>query len=147
MGKVWYGSLNNRLEENKMFCDEIKVGTGVTEYFYSDRQAYEVIEVINQKHVFIRRYDHELIGEPMSNDWKLISNPNNPVYELVYRYNGWYSVTTWTKEKVEQIKARDGMFIDWNGVIPKLEKKPIVKTYRKMNVSFGHADYHYDYEF
>lgn len=24
-----YGSLNNRLEENRMFCDTIEVGTGM----------------------------------------------------------------------------------------------------------------------
>ena len=36
------GSLNNRLEENRMFCDTIEVGTGMTEYLYSDRHAYEL---------------------------------------------------------------------------------------------------------
>lgn len=49
MSRKWYGSLNNRLEENKMFCEEIKVGTGLTEYFYSDRHPYEVVKVIDQK--------------------------------------------------------------------------------------------------
>ena len=39
MSKKWYGSLNNRLEENRQFCEKIEVGTGVTEYMYSDRKA------------------------------------------------------------------------------------------------------------
>ena len=147
MARKWYGNLMNRLEEGKQFCETIEVGTGVTEYSYSDREAYEVTEVINQKHCFIRKYDHEADGEPMTNKWKLISNPQNPEIEIVYRYGAWYSVLTWTKEKIEAIKARDGYFLDWHGVIPKLETKKEVKTYSKMNISFGVADYHYDYEF
>lgn len=147
MSKVWYGSLNNRLEENKMFCKEIEVGTGMTEYSYSDRHAYEVTRVIDQKHVFVRRYDHKATGEAMSNEWELISNPDNPEIEMVFRYNHWYSVITWTQEKVEQIIARDGYFLDWNGVQEKLKTKKEVKTYSKMNVSFGTAQYYYDYSF
>ena len=108
----FYGSINNRLEENKMFCDEIKVGTGATEYSWSDRQAYEVIKVYDQKHVVIRKYDHKLKGEAYSNDWELISNEENPEIELVFRYDAWYSMTTWTQEDVDKIIARDGYFLD-----------------------------------
>ena len=149
MSKELYGSLNNRLEENKMFCDEIKVGTGVTEYFYTDRRAYEVTKIVNQKHCFIREYDHELASTSpaMSNDWDLISNPENPEIEVVFRYNSWYSVLNWTQEDVDKIIARNGYFLDWHGVQEKLKIKKQVKTYSKLNLSFGVADYHYDYEF
>lgn len=147
MSRKWYGSLNNRLEENKMFCDEIKVGMGMTEYYYSDRRAYEVIRVINQKHVVVREYDHKAAGAPMSNDWELISNPNNPEIEMVFRYNHWHSVSVWTQKKIDEIKAREGFFIDYHGVREKLKKKAEVKIYHKKNVSFGVAEYYYDYEF
>lgn len=147
MSRVWYGSLQNRMEENRMFCDEIKVGMGVTEYSYSDRHAYEVVKVIDQKHVFIRQYDHKPAGEPMSNDWELISNPNNPEIELVFRYGSWQSVSVWNQQKIDEYIARNGYFIDFYGVREKLKSKPEVKVYRKMNVSFGKADYYYDYEF
>lgn len=147
MSRKWYGSLNNRLEENKMFCDEIKVGTGMTEYSYSDRQAYEVTKVIDQKHVFVRRYDHKPAGEPMSNEWELISNPNNPELEMVFRYGSWHSVCRWTRAKIDECIAKNGYFIDFYGVREKLKSKAEVKTYSKMNVSFGVADYYYDYEF
>ena len=46
-----YGNLMNRMEEGRQFVDEIKVGDGVTEYSYSDRHPYEVIEVKDQKHI------------------------------------------------------------------------------------------------
>ena len=54
MSRVWYGSIDNRFEEGRTY-GEIKVGTGVTEMCYSDRHAYEVVEVIDEKHLVIRR--------------------------------------------------------------------------------------------
>ena len=54
MSRKLYGSLDNRLEEGKTY-GKIEVGTGVTEMCYSDRHAYEVVEVIDEKHLLIRR--------------------------------------------------------------------------------------------
>ena len=117
----WYGSLNNRLEENKMYCDEIKVGTKLTEYSYSDRTPYEVVNIKDSKNILVRKLDHQKADDiPMSNNWKLISNPENNSRELVYRYNHWY----------------------W-----KLRNYNNKYFYSKANVSFGVADYYFDYEF
>lgn len=154
MSRVWYGSLNNRLEENKQFCEEIKVGTGMTEYFYSDRNAYEVVEVADQKHVKVREYDHKHVGDgSMDNNWELISNPENPVMALVKRGKYWYSAVTITPEMAKEIfegKDIDAKLwachnnFDLPAIIASGKKKT---TYHRMNVSFGVADYHYDYEF
>lgn len=57
----WYGSLNNRIDEGKTY-GEIKVGTGVTEMCYSDRHLYEVVEVIDEKHLLIRECDWKIIS-------------------------------------------------------------------------------------
>ena len=158
--KTWYGSLNNRLEENKMFCDEITVGTGVTEYYFSDREAYEVIEVLDQKHVTIRRLDHEHVGDGhMDNNWKLKSNPENPTYNLVKRGNYWYSVTTFTSDLLNLLPtSRDvewtneqmqiSLWMAQNDITPEeLRRRGTIKRYHKRDVSFGRADYYYDYEF
>lgn len=115
MSKKWYGSLDNRLEENRMFTEVIEVGTPLTEYLWSDRHAYEVVEVKDQKHVKVREYEVKLAGEPFSNQWDYISDPNKPVRELEKRGKYWYWVTDSGK----------------------------VRT----NVSFGVADYYYDYSF
>ena len=146
----WYGSVNNRIEENKMFCDEIKVGTGVTEYSYSDREAYEVIEVKDQKHVTIRKYDHKHIGpNNMDNNWELVSNENNPTKELVKRGKYWYGAVTITKEMVEKATTPEQrLYLVMNGFdVTKINQKGKQTKYFKMNVSFGVADYYYDYEF
>lgn len=150
MSKVWYGSLNNRIEENKMFCEEIKVGTGMTEYSYSDRHAYEVVEVKDQKHVKVREYDHKHIGNGcMDNHWELISNENNSVKTLTKRGNYWYWTTIVTKDildKIDKIETR--LFLYHNNIdIDKLKEKGKITRYHRANVSFGVADYYYDYEF
>lgn len=85
MTRKWYGSLQNRFEENKMYCNSIEVGTGMTEYFYSDRKPYEVTEVIDQKHVKVRSMDHKNVGGAYSNEWELTSNENNPVRMITRR--------------------------------------------------------------
>lgn len=156
MSRVWYGNLQNRLEENRQFCGEITVGTGVTEYSYSDRHPYEVIEVISQKDVIIRGLDHKLAGEPMSNEWELISNEDNPTYELVKRGKYWYCKVVVTSDildvidNTEDINERVSLmlFLGHNDIDSDvLRDKGKVTRYHRWNVSFGVADYYYDYEF
>lgn len=151
-----YGSLNNRFEENKQFCKEIEVGTGVTEYLWSDRHAYEVIEVEDQKHITIREYDHKLKGGAYSNDWELISNEKNPALKLVKRGNYWYNVVTAT---IEDLKRYEKAYENRNDIDIQIwwahnefDKEKVLKygkqnRYHRMNVSIGVADYYYDYEF
>lgn len=144
-----YGSLNNRLEENKMFCDKIEVGTGMTEFYYSDRNAYEVTEVIDQKHVKVREYDHKNVGMAYENKWELISNPDKPERMLTKRGNYWYWTSTITAEDLANATdAFDRLRIAMAGFDPeKVAAKGKQTKYFKADVSFGFADYHYDYEF
>lgn len=145
-----YGSLQNRLEENRQFVEEIKVGTGMTEYQYSDRHPYEVIEVKDQKHVTVRMMDHKHIGNGcMNNNWELISNPENPEYDMVKRGNYWYSKSVCTREMIE---SSTDPLVKLNVALAGFDYDTIMQKgsqtkYRKWNVSFGRADYYYDYSF
>lgn len=142
MSKQWYGSIENRIDENKMFCEKIEEGTKMTEYSWSDRHAYEVVKVIDQKHVFVRRLKATPKGDtPMSNEWELTSDVNNPILELVYRYNAWHWKGKCTKESIKK-----AVFID-KKVYDKVMQKGEVVVYSKANVSFGIADEYFDYEF
>jgi hypothetical protein len=151
MSKVWYGNLTNRLEENKMFCEEIKVGTGMTEYYYSDRHPYEVVEVIDQKHIKVRKLDHKHIGEGcMDNNWELISNENNSVKLLTKRGKYWYwTVTAESKDfDFDNLDIETRLwFCHQNILIDDLKAKGKITRYHRANVSFGVADYYYDYSF
>lgn len=150
MSRKWYGSIDNRINEGRMFCEEITVGTGMTEYSWSDSDAYEVIEVTDQKHIKVREYDHKHIGEPMTNSWELISNPANPEREMVKRGDVWYWSTTITAEDIADIDND----IDYkirlviNGFdIDKIRQRGKQTKLNKANVSFGVAEYYYDYSF
>ena len=146
--KKWYGSLSNRMEEGRMFCDKITVGTPMTEYSYSDRQAYEVVDVIDQKHVSVRRLDHIAIGDTMSNTWKLVSNNKNVVRPIVRRGDNWYWVKTATKEQVNSDNPETRLWVVVNGFdYDKIMRNGSQTKYSKANVSFGKAEYYFDYEF
>ena len=148
---AWYGSIQNRIEENRMFCDEIRVGTGMTEYSYSDRHAYEVIEVKDQKHVVVRVLDHKHVGDGcMDNAWELLSNEDNPTYYMTKRGKYWYFTNTLTSEDIVGID--DDMELRLRVVLSGFEPEKIKANgsqtrYRRANVSFGVAEYYYDYEF
>ena len=150
-----YGSLHNRLAENKDYCDEIKVGIGMTEYLYSDREAYEVVKVIDQKHVIVRKYDHKAKKGGFANDWELISNPKNPEILMVKRGSRWYEAITITSEDIQRLQTSEDTFdkmrmfhilgFGFNTEI--IMKRGKQTKYLKKNVSFGIASYYYDYEF
>ncbi len=122
----WYGSINNRLEENHQY-EEIKVGTGATEYLWSDRVPYEVTKVKDSKHIWIRRMSYERTdsnGMSECQDYKYFSDEKAPHEELVFKYNHWYRVYRYTD--------KDG--------------KPHRQS-TKINISFGIMERYYDYSF
>lgn len=141
----WYGNINNRIDENKMYCKKIEIGTKLTEYLWSDREVYEVVDIKNQNDVYIRKLDHKAIGEPMSNNWKLTSNENNPIKELQKRYNKWNWVSIITKESINNSIILDDKLFKAKQKIESGANE--VKVFRDANVSFGIADYYFDYEF
>ena len=148
----WYGSVQNRIEERCSDAENIVVGMGVTEYFYSDCHAWEVIEVKDQKHITIRELDHKPADDvPMSNSWELVSNPNNRTCEVVKRGKYWYTVTVCTADMLEDFDNWDVDTRLWfchNG----FDKDTILAKgkqtrYHKKNIRVGHAHYYYDYSF
>lgn len=139
-----YGNIDNRFYENKNFLNrDIQVGDNVTFYLWSDRKCYYVTNVIDQKHISVRKYevvaDREKKGGMGHQNWvyfKTVKECNDylrkyglgtdePVFEhideeWVYRYNHWYRA--------------------YNNYLGK-------RCYEKINVSFGVRDYYFDWEF
>jgi len=79
MSDVWYGSLNNRISE-RVRSKEPEIGMGVTEYMWSDREAWEIIEIKDDRHIVIRELDSKLPeGDSIfgSQNWIFSSNPDN----------------------------------------------------------------------
>ncbi len=163
--KKLYGSLDNRLEENRMYCDEIKVGTGVTEYLYSDTNPYEVTRVINQQHVFIRpmiaiRIDKRGMSDYQEYEYK--SDSNAPEIEIIKRNNVWYRVQEFSKNqwlkmaKEHRVSSNENVEYNYykmmSGLtikqLKKIEQNKVVKKYSKFgNISFGIMQKYFDYSF
>ena len=69
----WYGSVNNRLAENAR-NPKPEIGMGVTEYLWSDRHAYEIIAIKDDRHITIRRMGCRCI-DYFAGDWEVFSDP------------------------------------------------------------------------
>ena len=122
----------------------------MTEYNWSDRTAYEVVAVRDQKHVSVREYDVEHIGEGMDNKWRLISNPEKPVCDMVKVGEYWYWTETLTAEELAECESDMHTMLrlavaGWD--LDKVREKGKQTKRWRAKVSFGVADYHYDYEF
>ena len=118
-----------------------------------DRHAYEVTKVIDQKHVYVREYDHKHIGEAYENKWELISNPDRAEMYLTKRGKYWYRTVSLTPDRAREILESNDidarLWASHNGFhLDEMVKDGKNRTtYHRMNVSFGKADYYYDYEF
>lgn len=165
-----YGNLNNRLEENKKFCKEIKVGTHATMYYWSDRQAYEVVDVIDQQHIKLRklkaiRTDNN--GMSDCQDYRYESDPSQPIEELKVVRGKWNKVLTYAPVEVLKERAKQDFIpearTDKNimGMVrwycqdmtekqwERYLKGESIVTNKKLDcgISFGVADEYFDYSF
>ena len=82
----WYGSLQNRLEEN---CKGRKpeIGMGATEMFYSDRQAWEVVGVKDERHITVRRMKAKC-NNYHAGDWSVEPDVNGRTVQLFLTKKG-----------------------------------------------------------
>ena len=175
MAKKWYGNVTNRIEEGRNYNKDkqIHVGDDITKYHWSDRTCYYVTEVIDQKHIKVKRYyvcaDHS--KESMTNSWKYFKSrkemnnylkqffhdhecsdvDNYCEEEWVYKWGSWRSVTKYTKDDLVSTNMFGVPLIDYffsDSEISKLKNNKIVYRYKKLQpISFGVKDYYYDYSF
>lgn len=163
----YYGCLQNRMLENKQF-GEIYEGMGATQYLYSDCHAYEVVKVIDQTHVFIRRVKAIRVdknGMSDAQDYRFESDPTSPKIELTKRNGAWYQVHSIEKsiwEKNAKQWVEDGSFNTFESAynyfkfmshltqsqIERVEAGKIVKKFNKFDgITFGRQEEFFDYTF
>lgn len=153
MSKKWYGSINNRLEENSYFNgtkDNIQVGTHCTVYHWSDREAYEVVKVIDQKHIFIRKLDAKRIdnnGMSDSQSYEYKSSEKYSPEEIELTKWGWKEVIRYNKEKYDKFISKIGYVLWDKSIIDRIMQGKEVKRSFKINISFGKAEEYYDFSF
>lgn len=155
------GSYINYLMGNNSTTPE--VGKGATLLFHSDRYPAEVLEVsADGKRCVIRQMNHKAkmnAGGMGHQEWDITPNPDAPKETLVYRQGAWRKV-------VEQVTFDDNWFdsfatnqerwdaqkslgvFDEDGDLKVISGVTKVKrSYDKVNILFGKAEYHYDWEF
>lgn len=112
MGRKWYGSINNRIEEGHNYESDktIKVGTDVTVYGWSDRQCKYVTRVIDQKRIFVK--DYYVIADrafgSYSNQWKYFKS----LREQEAYLNDWYRSHPEEAAEYERVMGRPYEYAD-----------------------------------
>lgn len=165
-----YGSLTNRFEEGKQYCKEIEVGTFMTEYMWSDRHVYEVVKVIDQQHVSVRRCRAIRIdnnGMSECQDYRYEHDESQCVHDLEFRRGKWYEVDVFNKQEIwDRVEKRfadkdndmNSKEKEFNWIMhhsnltekqrERFEKGASIKKYTQWNnISFGVADEYYDFSF
>ena len=145
----WYGSLTNRVDENKLY-GKVYVGQYCTEYLWSDRHAYEITKVINDKHFFIRRLtairtDNNGMSECQT--YRYEHNYEACEQEIMLTKWGFREVYRYDLDLYNKIIERD-KFCHWDrDIVEKVLAGKKVSRKKKINLSVGVADEYYDYSF
>jgi hypothetical protein len=123
-----FGSLINRIEENQGQKDwsEIEIGEGVTQYLYTDRKAYSVVE---KKDKGVLRITQDTTTRT---DTKGMSDTQSYDYE-----------TNWDEEGILIKMGRDG---SWGMVIINQETGRF-KNVKYGKFSIGSREKYHDYSF
>ena len=154
----WYGSVSNRIEEGHNYTGrEIKVGDDITMYYWSDRTCYYVTKVIDQKHIFVKKYhvcaDHHKPGGMGHQDW-LYFKTNREMQQYLNDCidEGLIPCEKEDLDLIQEDPEEEWVFRynrwhlvsheDWLG--NKYEKPHYLKL---QSISFGVRSYYYDWEF
>lgn len=174
MPRRMYGNVINRFEEGKT-VPEIKVGTDITMYYWSDRECYYVTEVIDQKHIKVKEYkvcaDHDKEPGMGHQNWvyfktmreyndyiskyfpdRYMADIKEPKAEdWVFRYGYWNRAYIYTKDTLDEMSTFGTPMrniLDPKDV-EKIEAGKVVTKYSKIEegLSFGKRDYYWDWSF
>ena len=148
-----YGSLDNRFNENKNFTHrDIQVGDDITMYWWSDRTCYYITKVINQKHIFVKKYciiaDHHKPGGIGHQDWIYFKTCKEE-QEYTNRCVEEGLLPDYCKHNLSEIQeySEEEWVFRYNHWYS-ISYRNGVKIYTRLQpISFGVRDYYYDWEF
>jgi len=157
------GSFFNHLMSNSPALPNVKVGA--TKLHWTDRTAYFVLSVSeDKKQCKIQRAKAiraDKSGMSECQDYRYEKDPNNPVIELVYRYNNWYEKfegVDYTKSfekklnqglvSEEERKSCFGFDEDGYSFLKEVQGKTERKArYSKISIDFSGMNEYYDFSF
>jgi hypothetical protein len=98
-----------RKEDIKYFCEELKVGQGITWHYGNlcrNKTPYEIIKVINQNHIIMQEY--KVVKDYKTKQLKLKVDTRGEIAELKKVHGIWYKVWTYSKEHWYNVAKRLG---------------------------------------
>lgn len=132
---------------------EPKVGEGATILQWTDREAYEVLEVSdNGKRAIIQKYsrkriDNNGMGECQTYEYKELEGGK---LELIYKWGAWrIKIKMVDFVKGYEYKSEDAKeLFDENNLLKVVEgKTKLTASYNKVNIVWGFKDEYFDYGF
>ena len=84
---IEHGSLMNILYGNAKSSLPY-IGQGATEILWTDRHAYEVIAIKDERHIIVRRMNAKLTSSYYDQEYELTSDPNGKCVNLFRKKNG-----------------------------------------------------------
>lgn len=82
------GSVINRIMEGSS-AEEIKVGMGATALFWSDRQAFTVIEIKSKSRILVQRDRVKILAVMPAQEWEIEPDSQGEIWELIKTKKGW----------------------------------------------------------
>lgn len=86
-----HGSLINNICGNGINVVKPEINMGATEICWTDRHAFTIVEIINDKTIVVQRDDvkrTDNLGMTDSQQWECTPNSNNNTYIVTLRKNG-----------------------------------------------------------
>ena len=79
-----------RKEFKQIESEELKVGMGCSGTFYTDLTPFEIVRVISDKTIEVRKLDVEITKPDLEDpEYKLYINEENPIVRVRKCKNGW----------------------------------------------------------
>ena len=91
---------------------KVEVGMGASMGVGTDCYAYEIVKVINPKHVIVRRLDSRLVSGDIlseSQEYEFHSNVDNKTLHVVFRYGRWWGNSQYPAMKLDSKYERWSM--------------------------------------
>lgn len=107
--KKWYGSVHNRLMES-VNPIKVEVGMGITKLQWSDRSAYTIVKIVNDKKIIVQRDEVKRIDKNGMSDcqeYEYIQNTKAPLVEVHLLRDGRWHFGTRLSTLIGIVNVRD----------------------------------------
>lgn len=143
MRTLWTDKFASLRQQTKHRADiKPQVGMGVTQHVGSDSNPWEIIEVIDDKHIVVRELDYDRTdnnGMSDCQDYQYYSSDANRTKRLTFRGDRWCS---YVQEERAKMDANGEPIRDQNGTVYELVvTRKLSRDFWKVGVAIRYYDF------